>query len=114
MIEEKKKKKNAMPKINIWCNHSQQDIEQIISAIYEESARWRRNLFLLPTRHAGKKLINECTKLINAWTINSPLHNIALKALTIMPSLLLQKPNKKSKAKEHNECLKRLLDLWHE
>ena len=100
-----------MPKINIWGNHSQQDIEQIISAIYEESARWRRNLFLLPTGHAGKKFINECTKLINAWTINSPLHNITLKALTIMPALLLQKPNKKSKAKEHNECLKRRLDL---
>ena len=31
-----------------------------------------------------------------------------------MPSLLLQKPNKMSKAKEHNECLKRRLDLWHE
>ena len=60
-----------------------------------------RNLFLLPTRHAGNKLINECTKLINAWTINSPLHNIALKALTIIPSLLLQKPNKKSKAKRN-------------
>ena len=42
------------------------------------------------------------------------MHNIALKALTIIPSLLLQKPNKKSKAKERNECLKRRLDLWHE
>ena len=43
---------NVMPKINIWGNHSQQDIEKIISAIYEESARWGRNLFLLPTGHA--------------------------------------------------------------
>ena len=68
---------------------------------------------ILPTGHAGKKFITECTKLINAWTTNSPLHKIALKALSVMPSLLLQKPNKKSKTKEHNECLKRRLNLFH-
>ena len=36
----------------------------------------------------------------------------AIKALMVMPSLLLQKPFQKSKAKDHKQCLERRLALW--
>jgi len=69
---------------------------------------------LLPSGRAGKEFIEETTRLIHEWVNNSPLHEIALKALMVMPSLLLQKPNKKSKAKEHADVLSKRLHLWKE
>ena len=57
----------------------------------------------------GKTFINEITRLIDLWTKDSPLENIALKALHVMPVLLLQKPNKNSKANDHVVALGRRL-----
>ena len=48
-------------------------------------------LFLLPAGAAGKVFIEEMLRLINSWTYKSDLEAIALKALIIMPGLLLQK-----------------------
>ncbi|XP_057302766.1 uncharacterized protein LOC130636933 [Hydractinia symbiolongicarpus] len=52
------------------------------------------------------------TRLINLWIDDSPMKPITLKALHVMPSLLLQKPNKKSKSKDHTKALERRLILW--
>ena len=52
------------------------------------------------------------TKLFNAWIAGSPLKKIAMKAVRIMPSLLLQKPSKESKSKDHLEALERRMELW--
>ena len=62
---------------------------------------------MLPTGAAAKKYITETTKLMNGWTNNLPLKDIGFKAIHIMPSLLLQKPSKTSKAKDH-------LEAWRE
>ena len=45
-------------------------------------------------------------KLLNSWVEGTGLHNIAFKAIMIMPNFLLQKPSKNSKAKDHltEEC----------
>ena len=51
-------------------------------------------------------------KLMNGWTNNSPLKDIAFKTIHIMSSLLLQKPSKTSKSKDHLKALKRRIDLW--
>ena len=88
------------------------DLQQIVSAIYEESSKWKRNLFLLPSGSAGKKFIDECTRMINAWNNNTPLCAVAIKAVMIFPSMMLKKPSKNSKSKEHNKCLQRRLDEW--
>ena len=61
-----------------------------------------------PTGAAAKKYITETTKLMNRWTNNSPLKDIAFKAMHIMPSFLLQKPSKTSKAKDHLKALERI------
>ena len=57
---------------------------------------------MVPTGSAGKKFIDEISKILNLWTNNTPLKNIALKANRVMPVLLLQKPSKTSKAKDHH------------
>ena len=63
-------------------------------------------LFLLSTGAAGKGFIEETIRLVNSWTYKSNLETIALKALMIMPCLLLQKTFLNSKSKESSETLK--------
>ena len=67
---------------------------------------------MLPTGNCGKQYIQELTQLINAWVDESCLKEISLKAIMIMPALLLQKPSKESKAKDHKDGLTRRLVLW--
>ena len=96
----------------IWGSLSLVDVVQAIYAIYEECVFWKRNLLMLPSGKAGKTYIDECSRMIKDWVNDSPLKSISFKALMVMPSLLLQKPSKKSKAKEHSEQLRERLELW--
>ena len=73
---------------------------------------WRKNLFLLPSRKAGRKFIGEVSRLMSEWLHDSPLKDIEFKAIMAMPSLLLQKPSQKSKSKDHLRALERRLELW--
>lgn len=84
-----------------------------IDVCYEKIVFWRRNLFMLPNGAAGKNFIREITRLLNAWVEKSPLRVITMKAIHIMPALLLQKPSKNSKSKDHLKALERRLELWH-
>ena len=69
---------------------------------------------MVPTGAAGKRFIDEISRFLNLWTNDTPLKNIALKAIHVMPVLLLQKPSKTSKAKDHLKVLERRLRLWEE
>ena len=86
--------------------------EENVSSIYEKIVYWKKNIFLLPTGKRGRCFINERTRLIDTWIRGLQLKNIALKAVMIMPCLLLQKPSKYSKAKDHIKALERRLKLW--
>ena len=88
----------------------QKDLEEACNQIVYR----RKNIFTVPTGATGKKFINEISRLINLWTKDTPLKNIALKAIHVMPALLLQKPSKASKAKDHLKALERRLRLWEE
>ena len=66
----------------------------------------------MTTGAAGKGLIEETIGLVNSWTYKLDLETIALKALMIMPCLLLQKTFLNSKSKENSETLKRRFSLW--
>ena len=81
---------------------------------YEQIVYWRKNVFMLPTGAAGKKCIDETSRLLDQWTNNTPLKNIALKAIHVMPALPLQKPSKTSKVKDHLRALERRIRLWEE
>ena len=56
--------------------------------------------------------MNELSRLYLAYGSASALELVALKATIVLPILLLQKPSKTSKSKEHIACLERRLSLW--
>ena len=75
----------------------QKDLEET----YNQVVYWRKNIFMVPTGAARKKVIDGISRLLNLWTNGTPLKNIALTAIHVMLAPLLQKPSKNSKAKEH-------------
>ena len=54
----------------------------------------------------------ELARLCQAYADSSSLERIAMKATTILPILLLQKPSRTSKSKGHVKHLQRRLQLW--
>ena len=89
-------------------------LQQVISSTYEKAMKRKRNLLMLPSGKVGKEYTDECTRLILEWANDRQLQGIAIKALMIMPSLLLRKCSRNSKAKDQTESLKRRLKLWKE
>ena len=78
--------------------------------VYNTVVHWRKSLFLLPSRSTGKRFIEEMKRLINSWTLRSEQDTIAMKALMVLPTLLLQKTSFTSKSKDNVETLKRRLN----
>ncbi len=72
------------------------------------------NYFEVPYGNVGKSFVSELARLFKAFAIGSALESIALKAATVMPILLLQKPSRNSKTKDHMACLERRLRTWKE
>ena len=95
-----------------WGKQNLREVSKKIQEPYESIVFWKKNVFMLPTGAAAKKYITGTTKLMNGWTNNSPLKDIAFKAIHNIPSLLLQKSSKTSKAKDHLKALERRIDLW--
>ena len=73
---------------------------------------WRKNCFTPPSGRAGKGFVSELSRLYQAFGTASTLESVALKATIVLPHLLLQKPHRTSKNKDHIACLDRRLSLW--
>ena len=84
-----------------WNTVSGRVYHQDLEEAYNQIVYWRKNIFMVPTGAACKKIIDEISRLLNIWTNDTPLKTVALKAIHVMPALLLQKPSKMSKAKDH-------------
>ena len=84
----------------------------VFEKIYDIIVYWKKNLFMLPSGRAGKDYIDEITRLLNAWIQDSAMKDITFKAIMVMPSLILQKPSRNSKAKDYSEVLRRRMILW--
>ena len=69
---------------------------------------------MLPSGKASKEHMDECTCLILEWVDDNQFQSIAIKALMIMSSLLLQKCSRNSKAKDPTGSLQRRPKLWKE
>ena len=93
----------------IWGSYKYYDFEKHLSTDYKKIVFWKKNLFLLPPGKAGRRFLKEVSRLMNDWLQDSPLKDIAFKA--IMPKLLLQKPSQKSKSKDHLRALQRRMEL---
>ena len=95
-----------------WNERKGSDFLRDLDTAYEQIVYWRQNLFLLPTGKADKKFIREITRLINCWIGNTALKPIALKSIIVMYALMLQKPSRTSKSKDHLLALSRQIELW--
>ncbi len=73
----------------------------LLDQTYTEVIRWRRNCFSVPTGKAGKGVVSELARLYQTFGSASALESVALKAAIVLPILLLQKPSKSSKCKDH-------------
>ena len=60
---------------------------------------------MIPSGKAGKEFITELSSWLNKFNNDTPLQSVALKVYMVLPSLLLQKPSRKSKAKQHSAKL---------
>ena len=83
-----------------------------ITAAYDEAVHWKRNIFSVPSGNAGKSFVSELACLFRAYAEGSALEVIALKAITVMSLLLLQKPHRTSKSRDHMACLERRMKSW--
>ena len=95
-----------------WGEYEAPHFIDMLNATYDEAIHWRLNLFKIPYGTAGKSFTLELARTYKAFAESSALESIALKAATIMPILLLQKPSKRSKTKDHIRCLQRRLISW--
>ena len=69
---------------------------------------------MIPSGKPGKQFITELSSWLNKFNNDTPLQSIALKVYMALPSLLLHKPSRKSKAKQHSAKLSQRLTLWKE
>ena len=97
-----------------WGERSGEDFCNDINTAYDDIALWRKNVFKLPSGAAGKKFVQELTKLNWAYANRSPLEIIAQKAEMVITPLLLQRPHSKSTPKENLACLIRRIEMWQQ
>jgi len=81
---------------------------------YNDISQWHKNTFLVPYGKTGKDFIDQLTKHINNWNNGTEGQHVSLKAAIVLMAVGLQKPYKKSKAKDNQECLAKCLTLWKE
>ena len=74
--------------------------------------QWRRNVFETPRGSAGKAFVCELARLFRAVGQGLALESIALKAVFVASSLLLQRTFPRAKPPDNAERLKELLVLW--
>ena len=89
-------------------------VRKCISDTYDEVTRWRKNLFMLPRGKAGTDFLKELTRLLYLFIDITKWARIALALVHIFGPLMLQKPSKRSKAKDNAIYLEKRLQLWSE
>ena len=90
-----------------WNLVAENTFEKDLNNVYEKIIHWKKNLFTRRSRY-----VEEVTRLMKLWIQDTPLKSISLKAVHVMPTLLLQKPSKSSEAKDHLQALERRIKLW--
>ena len=92
--------------------HGGEEFLQQVKSAYLEVVQWRPNIFAIPLGAAGKKFVEESTRLVQAFAEGSALESVSFLALMLMPSLLLQQPTGQPSHRQRTDCLQRRLLLW--
>ena len=97
-----------------YNNINGETFAQNINEIFEETLKWRKNLFLVPTGKSGKEFIKLKTEWLQKFNSGTSFQHLALKVFHVLPNMLLQKPSATSKSKEHSKALETRLQMWSE
>ena len=96
----------------VWGGMPYNELCEKVNTAYEKIAKFRKNLFRLPSGKVGKDFVLELAFWLRQFNRATKLNGIALKMVMIIPALLIQKTSAKSKAKQHTESLRKRLELW--
>ena len=96
----------------IWGEYDSVTFSESLEDAYHKVVHWRKNTFRVPYGRAGKEFVIEMSRLYRAYADCSALEAIALKAATVMSVLLLQRPFRSSKPRDHSACLERRMSIW--
>ena len=78
-----------------------------ISKAYEEVVHWWRNVFKIPFGGQGKAFVQEMASQFQSYADASAREKVALKAAMVLLALVLQRPSKTSKSKDHIKYMER-------
>ena len=97
-----------------WGSLKGDEIFDAFKRAYLEIIKWKRNLFQVPSGSIGKSFVKELSKAIHQFSTGTSLEKVSLyMTLTICP-LLLQKPARDSKTKDHIRYLEKRIKLWQD
>ena len=92
----------------LWGDLDSETFILRLNSAYSTIVHWKRNIFAIPSGKVGTTFVNELSRLFRAYAVGSTLESVALKAALTMCPLLLQKPSRSSKSKDHIACLEEL------
>ena len=90
----------------------EETIKQCISAVYADITSWHKNIFMVPRGKAGTEFIVELTRLLALFNDDTKWSRVAISLMHVFIPLMLQRPSKKSKAKDNAKYLASRLQLW--
>ena len=90
-----------------WGSLDAESFSHALEEAYSEAVHWRSNSFKVPLGRFGKEFVNELSRLFSAFASSSSMESVVLRATIVLPILLLQKPHRRSRAKDHTACLER-------
>ncbi|MEL6606451.1 MAG: reverse transcriptase domain-containing protein, partial [Cyanobacteria bacterium J06614_10] len=95
-----------------WYGLCAKDLEKWVNEMYKEVRSWKqKNLFDLPKCNESKEILQLMSDLLTAYTNDSKNASFSLMFYMILPTIMLQKINKKAALKQNINSLKRRLNL---
>ena len=95
-----------------WGSFKGQEITDQLHVMYNRIVSWKRNIFKIPSGALGKAFIGEITRLLDLWINKTSMESIAFLALNVFTAIMLQKPSKTSKNRDHIKYLGERLEKW--
>jgi len=97
----------------VWGEVDGDSFFHSVTCCYDEVIHWRKILFRIPSGKSGRAFVSELCRLFRAYATGSALECVAMKAIMIMPILLLQRPHHRSRNDDNIAHLSRRLNLWN-
>ena len=71
------------------------EFSHAVRPAYVEVAHWGRNVFMVPSGKAGKRFVRAITTLLSSYAQATAMESVAMDAVMVASTLLLQKPHAK-------------------